>query len=219
MADVNRETSRRALIAGAAAGAAVVASEAIRAAPAQAADGDEVLLGRDNEAVNTTVITAKEAALKGRSNTDDGALVGENESPEGYGVRASSPYIGVSAVGGEQGVHGVSDYGTGVYAETYDGIALSARTAVPQGTALQVEGTAKFSRSGIAIVKAGRKEVTVTGVLLTSSSIVLATMQQYRSGSGISLRAAIPDPTSGSLRIRLTAAATEDTKVGWFVVN
>ena len=219
MPDLNRETSRRALIAGAAAGAAVVATGAVRAAPAQAADGDPLILGRDNEAINTTVINGKETALKGISSTDDGALVGENRAEDGYGVRATSPYIGVNAVGNTYGVYAVSDYGRGIYGLTYDGIALSAQTAVPQGTALQVDGTAKFSRSGIAIVPSGQKEIHVTDVLLTGASIVLATMQQYRSGSGVSVRAAIPDPATSSFRLRLTDRAPEDTKVGWFIVN
>lgn len=219
MANRNRRTSRRSLLRGVAAGAAVVAAEGVHAASANAADGDAVILGRRNESVNTTTIDAKEPALLARSNTDDGALIGENQAQDGYGVRATSPYIGVNAVGGEIGTYAVSDYGTGVYGLTYDGVAVAARTAVPQGTALQVDGTAKFSRSGIAVVPAGRKEVVVTRVLLTDTSIVLATMQQYRTGSGVSLRAAIPDPTTNSFRLRLTDVASDDVPVGWFVVN
>jgi hypothetical protein len=217
MPDLNSKTSRRNLLAGTA--GAVIGGVGVRAAPARAADGDAVILGGENDAVNTTRVEAKETALFGKSNTDDGALVGENEAPDGYGVRATSPYIGVNAVGGEFGVYAVSDYGRAVDGLTYDGTALSARTAVPQGTALDVQGTAKFSRSGIALIRAGQKEVTVRGVLLTSTSIVLATLQQYRSGSGIQLRAAIPNPPTSSVRIRLTANAPEDSKVGWFIVN
>jgi len=217
MPDLNSKTSRRNLLAGTA--GAVIGGVGVRAAPARAADGDAVILGGENDAVNTTRVEAKETALFGKSNTDDGALVGENEAPDGYGVRATSPYIGVNAVGGEFGVYAVSDYGRAVDGLTYDGTALSARTAVPQGTALDVQGTAKFSRSGIALIRAGQKEVTVRGVLLTSTSIVLATLQQYRSGSGIQLRAAIPNPATSSVRIRLTANAPEDSKVGWFIVN
>ena len=219
MANGNRRTSRRALLRGAAAGAAVVAAEGVHAASANAADGDALILGTRNESVNTTTIDAKESALVGRSNTDDGALVGENQAQDGYGVRATSPYIGVNAVGGEFGTYAVSDYGTGVYGLTYDGVAVAARTAVPQGTALQVDGTAKFSRSGVAVVPARRKEVVVTGVLLTAASIVLATVQQYRPGSGVSLRAAIPDPAANSFTLRLTAVTSEDVRIGWFVVN
>jgi hypothetical protein len=219
MADLNRGTSRRGLLAGAAAGAVVVAAEGVRAAPARAADGDGVILGRENEAVDTTVINARETALKGRSSTDDGALVGENDAPDGYGVRATSPYIGLDAVGNAYGVYATSDHGRGVFGQTYDGIALSAQTAVPQGTALQVDGTAKFSRSGIAIVPAGQREVRVTGVLLSAASIVLATVQQYRSGSGASLQAAIPDAGTSSVRLRLSDRALEDTKIGWFIVS
>lgn len=219
MADKNRRRSRRALLGGAAAGAAVIAAEGLHATSASAADGDPIILGAPNEAVNTTRIDSKEAALYARSNTDDGALIGENQAQDGYGVRATSPYIGVNAVGGKFGTYAVSDYGTGVYGLTYDGVALAARTAVPQGTALQVDGTAKFSRSGVAIVPVGRKEATVTGVLLTAASIVLATVQQYRPGSGVSLRAAIPDAAGNRFRLLLTEAAREDTRVGWFVVN
>jgi len=219
MSDGRRMTSRRTLLGGAVAGAAVVAAEAVHAAPARAADGDAVILGQTNEALNTTVINAKEAALWGRANTDDGALIGENQAQDGYGVRGTSPYIGLNAIGGKYGVYAVSDHGLGVYGQTYDGVAVAARTAVPQGTALEVEGTARFSRSGVAVVPGGRKEVRVTGVLLTAESVVMATMQQYRAGSGVSLQAAIPEPAANAFRLRLTAAAPDDTRVGWFIVN
>src|SRR5262245_48825728 len=75
------------------------------------ADGDPVLLGRENAAINTTRIVANETALFGVSSTDDGALVGESRSSEGYGVRGTSPYIGVNAIGGRVGVYAVSDSG------------------------------------------------------------------------------------------------------------
>jgi hypothetical protein len=64
------ETSRRALLAGAAGGAAALGAEAMmRAGEARGADGDPVLLGRTNTASSTTTIEKT-------SGTVGGAVVG-----------------------------------------------------------------------------------------------------------------------------------------------
>jgi hypothetical protein len=106
--------SRRALLTGAAAGVAAVAAKTLTPTPAQAADGDPVLLGQTNTSDNaTTINTPFESALIGISSTDGGALVGINKFEQGYGVFAQSAGIGVLAVGGDTGVdaRGVSLYG------------------------------------------------------------------------------------------------------------
>src|SRR5262245_34948227 len=181
------------------------------------ADGDPVILGQENAAANTTRIVARETALFGVSSTDDGALVGESVATDGYGVRGTSPYIGVNAVGGEVGVYAVSDNGAGVQALTYDGVALSASAAVEAGTARRVEGRAEFRWSGRATVPLGARSVVVTGVPLTSASLVLATLQQQV--DGVHVEAAVPDVDGRSFTVHLNRKALRPMTLGWFVVD
>jgi hypothetical protein len=107
------------------------------------------------------------------------------------------------------GVKGESTAGTGVLA------------TATTGTALQVAGKAKFSRSGRATVLKGRNyvDITVDGGL-TVNSMVHATLQTYRSGVAI---AAVRKnyPSTGKARIYLTkvASTTASTYVGWFVAE
>lgn len=190
---------------------------ATRPSAAGAADGDHLVLGVANEAINQTLLRTKETALHAVSATDDGALVGENTAADGYGVRGTSPYIGVNAVGGEIGVYAVSDYGAGVNALTYDGTALLAETAVDAGAALDVRGRARFSRSGRLVVPAGSTAATQTGISLDSTSLVLAVLQKRRGDTHVV--AAVPEATSGSFTVFLNRAVTRDTEVAWFVVN
>ncbi len=210
-------STRRALLTGMAATVAAVAIDAVTE-PAHAADGDTVMLGQDNAAHNPTVINSgTSSALKGICSTDDGALVGENEATDGYGVRGTSPYIGLLAVGGEIGVYSVSDYGKGVEALTYDGVALSARTAVDAGSALEVTGRARFSRSGKVTLPANKTKVTVPVANLDAASLVLATVQQYR--DNFHVLGAVADPATATVTIHVNRKASVATTIAWFVVN
>jgi hypothetical protein len=83
------------------------------------------------------------------------------------------------------------------------------------GNALQVEGKAAFSRSGLATVPAGMRKTMVTGVALSAQSLILATAQ---SNAG-AVRSAVPDIPGGKFTIQLTKAATTDVPVAWFVLN
>jgi len=74
-----------------------------------------------------------------------------------------------------------------------------------------------FSRSGILTVAAGQSSATKTGVALTSSSLVLATMQQDR--TGVYVRSAVPNAAASSFTIHLSKAVTVSTSVAWFLVN
>src|SRR5262245_56271945 len=185
--------------------------------PVLRADGDQLLLGQENSSNNTTRIVAHETALWGVSNTDDGALVGESLSSDGYGIRGTSPYIGVNAVGGGVGVYAVSDYGTGVQALTYDGVAVSASTAVEAGTALRVEGRAVFRWSGKVLVPAGANSVTVADIPLGAASVVLATLQERI--DGLSVEAAVPDAKRRSFTLFLSRKVLRPVTVAWFVVD
>jgi hypothetical protein len=102
------------------------------------------------------------------------------------------------------GVAGQADSGTGV---------LAASTT---GTALKVTGKIQFSRSGLATVSAGSKNKTVNNVALTSASFIIATVQDQ---TNVAVKAVVRNLASNSFKIVLTAAATVNTPVGWFVVN
>ena len=83
------------------------------------------------------------------------------------------------------------------------------------GTALSVQGVVSFSRSGVATVPAGKLTLQVDVDGLTTSSLVLATLQQLE--KGVRLAAAVPAP--GSFTVHLTAAPTTPLNVAWFVID
>ena len=175
------------------------------------------MLGITNEATNTTRLETKETSLYAVSSTDDASLVGVSRSSDGYGLRGSSPYIGVNAIGGEIDVYTVSDNGTGMRALTYNGTAVEASTAVPQGYALRVQGAVAFSRSGRATVRAGTDRVTLSAADVRPGTSILATLQQYR--LGISVAAAVPDPAANTVLLVLTKRVNSDTVVAWLALD
>jgi hypothetical protein len=79
-----------------------------------------------------------------------------------------------------------------------------------------VTGRATFSRSGIAVVPSGSTHVSVTMAGATTSSMILATVQQ---AGGFYVKYALP--ASGSFTIFLNKAPTSPTtvKVAYFVLN
>ena len=213
----SRSTTRRRLLAGTVAGAALVAADAVMPDGARASDGDNLKIGQENTALNTTRLSSDDGGLHVVADTDDGAVVGESTSSDGYGIRGTSPYIGATAVGGEIGVYTVSDYGVGVHALTYDGTALRAQTAVPQGTALRVEGVASFTRSGTAVVPAGKRTANVRVAPVTPQTLVIATAQERV--AGIHIEAAVPDTTNDGFTVHLNRRAPEDMRVAWFLLD
>src|SRR5215472_5617580 len=103
--------------------------------------------------------------------------------------------------------------GVGVRGECAAGLGVLAIGAV----ALEVHGPAVVSRSGVLTVAAGKSSATKTGVALTSSSLILATMQQDR--AGVWIRSAVPNVAGSSFTIHLSKAVTARTSIAWFVVN
>ena len=82
----------------------MVAADAVLPASASAADGDNLKIGQQNTAANTTRLSSDDGGLHVVADTDDGAIVGESTSSDGYGIRGTSPYIGVTAVWGARSV-------------------------------------------------------------------------------------------------------------------
>jgi len=140
--------------------------------------------------------------------TTTSGVWGENEGG-GYGVSGSTHGTGTAGVWGSNsqsgmGVKGTSPTGTGVYASG-------------GSAALQVVGRAVFSRSGKATVSAGKSQVKVSSVALTSASFVLATIQGNVAGTWV--RGVSISTGTSSFTILLNKTVGAKTKVAWFVVN
>jgi hypothetical protein len=143
------------------------------------------------------------------------------------GVQASG-LIGTFAIGAPA-VAGIGDglgapgqFGAGVYG--YSG--GSTPPAPPDNTgvyargdgtavALRVSGKATFSRSGRTYFAKGAASKAITLAGVTTSSMVIATLQTYRSGFYIA--AAVP--ATGKFTVYLNKAATATTYFAWFVIN
>jgi hypothetical protein len=197
MDDQTAQPTRRALLGAAIGAAAAVAVDALGRPPAVLAgvDGD-VVLGTENRSTNQTSILNDSAA--------SGATAFKGWT---YGT-------GV-------GVDGTSLLGTGIRGETADVNGIAGSFVAPTGgTALQVDGKARFGRSGVATLAKGRSYVAVTVAGgLTNSSIVLAVIQVDRPGVAVSgVRRNYP--SAGKARIYLTkvASTTTTTPIGWFVI-
>jgi hypothetical protein len=116
--------------------------------------------------------------------------------------------VGYNSGTGGLGVAGAPEIGAGV------GVTAQHSSG---GTALQVIGTAVFSRSGTLTIKAGASAVTLTGVALTAASLILATLQN--NVPGVYVQSAVPDVSKGSFTIHLSKAVPTGTTVAWFIVN
>jgi hypothetical protein len=145
------------------------------------------------------------------------------------GVAGSGgPDNGTGVVGGGagtgDGVRGTATAGNGVHgqATTAAGVGVLAENTAG-GTALQASGSASFagtttfSRSGLLTIAAGSSSATQTGVTLTPTSLVLATLQQDR--AGVWVRSAVPNIAKSSFTVHLSKAPSASTSVAWFIVN
>jgi hypothetical protein len=104
---------------------------------------------------------------------------------------------------------------------TTNGTGPAVLASHPDGTALQVEGVASFSRSGSATVtgtaSAPRRSVLVTGVALNGSSMILATPQGRV--AGVSVEGVVTDATANTFTIYLTNPVTESLAIAWLVLG
>jgi hypothetical protein len=144
-------------------------------------------------------------------------VYGENNF-HGYGVAGrsnSGPLVsgaGQAATLGDNTADGI-----GVWARSAHGIGLFADAVNADAVALKAQGVAQFTRSGRLTILAGQASVTKSSIRIDAGSLVLAVLQQDR--SGIFVRSAVPNATGDSFTIHLNKAVASDTKVGWFIVN
>jgi hypothetical protein len=83
-----------------------------------------------------------------------------------------------------------------------------------------VNGPSVFSRSGAVTIASGQTKATVTPPGgLSAAALVLALMQNV--AGGVTVKAAIPNPSAGTFQIVLNKAPTAPAtaKVAWFVIN
>jgi hypothetical protein len=138
------------------------------------------------------------------------------------GVQAVGGNFGVFAEGDDYGLYGraplhgvfgqaTSSSGAGVEAAgTGGGIALKV-TGLSQFT-----GKTKFSRSGLATVPSGAKKITVNMSGVTTSSMVLAHVQQ---SGGFFVQYVVPASGSFSIFINKAPVSPNVVKVAFFVMN
>jgi hypothetical protein len=203
-----RHTPQRVFLAGAAALAiatfGLLGGHPVLAVAAPAGTDGDVVLGANNTTFSTSGLTTT--------------------GPNGSGLYASGDYSGVSGWGKTYGVegnttsttgtgvYGFADTGTGVVGNTNSGTGVLAESG---GTALQVNGKAVFSGSGVALVPSGSNHVTVT-VLATAASMVLATVQ---GGGSFYVKNAVAGSDSITIYINKAPISPAMVKVAYFVLD
>ena len=247
MSDSNAPRSRRVFLAAAAGAAAATAVTALdpRAAVRAGVDGD-VVLGATNTATSTTgikITTNASDVLHVEGSSENAAIVGSNDdvgagvrgeattgagvlgvAPNGSGIEGSSTMgtgvLGVSEEG--SGVIGhITISGDGVHGHSFASAGVGVRASAEAGLALVVDGKAKFTRSGRAMIPAGADHVDIDLRAkggLGGTPLCFATLQQRRAGTYVA--GARPNsPSTGRLRITLNRTVSASTPVAWFVLG
>jgi hypothetical protein len=206
-----------------------VAQDGYAAFQGNSTGSDPGLLGNSPAGIGVYGIGA--TGIYGQSGSTPGS------SPDKSGVHGVSDANGYSGVYGEffgsgvgAAVHGnnLTGKGQGVIglgASGVYGLATSGGTGVvasmafdETGLALDAIGPTQFSLSGLASIAAGAKSKSVTGVSLSSGSLVLATVQN---NAGVSVAYVVPNVSGSKITINLdkVVPSGKTAKVAWFVVN
>lgn len=182
-----------------------------QASQATVGDGDVVLGAQASvgctPGVNPNCATSTTGILNTATNGD--TAFAAIASTSGTGVFAHS-------ITGD-GVQGTSVSGTGVHGSVTDPSGVGVVAEGPT-TGLEVNGAAVFSRSGRVTIPSGSSSAKVKHVNLTSSSLVLATIQGFVAGVNVQGVTIVTGP-NGSFTVHLNKAAPSALNVGWFVVN
>ena len=228
-------TNRRQLLVAA---AAVVASgaTAVSASPAQAANGQPLILGNSNNTASlpTGLLASSvhglsvsdqphsdfviSAAIAGvaRSHLSAGVLgLDTRTSPIGgaavYGHSLNGDaVVGLTSGAGARGVSGFSG------SSTPDSIGVLAQSS--GGTALAVDGILRARRTGVAVIETGRKTTFVALGGMTHTSLVFAT-PVLNAGSQAIAECRVRTTGNTGFFIKLTGAASGNVRVAWVVID
>lgn len=238
--DTNRAAPTRRAVLLAAAGSAAAATAVALGRPvrALAADGEPLLLGRDNHADSITAIIrddpdSPQAATFFAENTISAAVVGHatsgpgmvGRSQTGAGIQGYSQtdagvngfgVFGVWATGSAHGLFGTSQEGSGVHGESGSG--NGGEFSSGTGHALSTVGRLHFQGvSGVATVAAGKASERVTpGTDLTEATFVLLTPSGRLRGRDLWYTI---DPDGDSFTIRLSLPVAQALSVAWLVLD
>ena len=139
-------------------------------------------------------------------------VYGENYAGGGYGVAGYAPSIqGI-------GVRGFTEYGTGVHAYAWAGLALLAEAGHPTANALRVQGRASFSTSGLSSVAVGKtSKIIGAGSDLAAGSRILCTLESNQ--AGLAIQRVTKNTTTDQFTVFLNkaVAAGKIAKIAWFV--
>jgi hypothetical protein len=155
------------------------------------------------------------AAVVGNLNLETRATVFAHESC-GY---SSTDGIAACGASGGVGVHGYTPGGTGVLGRG-DITGVRAESLSSSGTALDVDGKAKFSRSGKTPIGAGLAKIDITMMGLTTASLVPATLHGPPiTGLYVASVQVLPGKNKFTIYLNKAVPAGMTATVGWVVVN
>src|SRR6266540_3436659 len=170
-----------------------------------------LLLGcNNNTATDTTVLKTSTIGIP--------ALQVSNTAQVGTGVQGKGGVIGVQGTGGQTGVSGTgSNVGVAGDASNVGVSGIGSNVGVAGiGNSFGVTGFSS-DRSGLLTVPAGQNYATVSGVSLTSASLVLATVQS--TGGNAYVKQAVPNVAGSSFTVYLDKSHNVPVPVAWFIVN
>jgi hypothetical protein len=213
--DPQGRASRREIMVATIAGAgALLASALGRPMPVRGVDGDALLLGQENQAEEPTVLISDGTdfgtfAMSVVSTTAALRAVSREEA----GIRGDGRSIGVIGASTRVGVFGTAAGGV-------DRPSVAGQFISTDGYALRTRGRLDLEQvSGVARIAKGARSVTVTpGVPITASTKVLTTLQSTAGGTTTVHRIS-RSFTTGTIRIHLTAAATQQCHVAWLILG
>lgn len=183
-------------VSGPAGGAAIYGHLSSGVATSGTATSGTGVLGTSTSGTGVRGTSSSGAGVVGSSSTGD-AIQGSSVANGKHGVIGTD----TSPTGGT-GVSGVSTHGVGV------------RATSTTGDALYVNGKTHFTRAGSGTIAAGHTNLAVSVSGLTSSSLVLVTLQRAVTGVyvlGVNV-------TTGHFTAYINTAAPSSIKFAWFVL-
>jgi hypothetical protein len=176
------------------------------------------VLGTSNLGTGMTGISGTTAGIAG--DTSESGVYGYSDTSSNATGVWGDTNGGIGAVGtGDWGVLGAGNVGiialSGGSAPSYPTYAAIFAYAPTTRNALQVNGKVALSRSGRISITAGHRQYTKTLAGVTSTSLVIATLQTLR--SGIYIAAAVP--AAGKFTVYLNKVVAGTTRVAFVVFN